>query len=318
MLDLDSLELRDELTLSREVSTPGERADLFNRVRRGEQVRLRRGVYVSAAAWARLDPAARNRWESQATVALSGRDIVISHHSAAALWRMPWFGQLPTATHTVDDFAKGGRSSFELIRHTVGIPEITERIDGVRVTTLARTVVDLCRISTFQQSVVIADAALHRTAHPLPHFPRTLLTSEHLAAELSLVHLRQGRTKARRAIDFADGSADRPGESLSRVNIALAGLSAPRLQVPLRGASGKRWFVDFWWPQFNLIGEFDGNMKYTDPEFLRGRTPQRALIDEKRREDDLRAAGHGMSRWPWETAMSIPRLRQHLLLAGVR
>jgi hypothetical protein len=318
MLDLDSQELRDRLTLSREVSTPGERAALFNRVRRGELVRLRRGVYVSAAAWAPLDPAERNRWESQAAVALAGRDIVISHHSAAALWRMPWFGQLPTATHTLDDFAKGGRSSFELIRHTVGIPEATERIDGVRVTTLARTVVDLCRAATFQQGVVIADAALRRTTHPLPHLPRTSLTREHLAAELSLVHLRQGTAKARRVIDFADAAADRPGESLSRVNIALAGLSAPKLQVPLRGASGKQWTVDFWWPQFNLIGEFDGDMKYTDAEFLRGRTPKQALIDEKRREDDLRAAGHGMSRWPWETAISLPRLRRLLLAAGVR
>lgn len=318
MLDLDSLELRDRLTLSREIPTAGERAALFNRVRRGEMVRLRRGVYVLAAEWALLDLAAKNRWESQAAVALVGRDLVISHHSAAELWRLPWFGELPTQTHTVDDFAKGGRSSSELIRHTVGIPKLTERIDGVCVTTLARTVADLCRASTFQQGVVIADAALRRTTHPLPHFPRTSLTREHLAAELALVHLRQGTAKARRVIDFADGAADRPGESLSRVNMALAGFSAPKLQVPLRGASGKWWTVDFWWPQFNLIGEFDGNMKYTDAEFLHGRTPNEALIDEKRREDDLRAAGHGMSRWPWDTAISLPRLRRHLLAAGVR
>ena len=92
----------------------------------------------------------------------------------------------------------------------------------------------------------------------------------------------------------------------------------PQLQVAIEGASGQVYIVDFWWPEFNMIGEFDGNAKYTDPEFLRGRTPEQALIDEKRREDDLRAAGHGMTRWHWQIACSLNRLRAHLLAAGIR
>ncbi len=41
----------------------------------------------------------------------------------------------------------------------------------------------------------------------------------------------------------------------------------PQLQVALRGASGRVYVVDFWWPEFNMIGEFDGNIKYADLEF---------------------------------------------------
>ena len=67
-----------------------------------------------------------------------------------------------------------------------------------------------------------------------------------------------------------------------------------------------------------MIGEFDGDAKYTDPEFLRGRTPEQALLDEKLREDDLRAAGHGMCRWRWATAMSVHSLQAHLRAAGIR
>jgi hypothetical protein len=89
-------------------------------------------------------------------------------------------------------------------------------------------------------------------------------------------------------------------------------------KVALAGASGRIYIVDFWWPQFNMIGEFDGDAKYTDPEFLRGRTPEQALLDEKLREDDLRAAGHGMCRWRWSTAMSVHSLHAHLRAAGIR
>jgi hypothetical protein len=144
-----------------------------------------------------------------------------------------------------------------------------------------------------------------------------VVTRNDLEAELVRIPLRQGRRKATRVVEFADGAADRPGESMSRASIHLAGLEMPLLQQWLRGASGKWYVVDFWWPRLRLIGEFDGKYKYTDEEFLRGRTPEQAVYDEKLREDDLRAAGHGMSRWNWELALSPQRLSSHLQHAGV-
>ena len=146
----------------------------------------------------------------------------------------------------------------------------------------------------------------------------TFLDQSELRRELTEVALRHGSARAARVIDFANGLADRPGESLSRLNIASAGLTSPILQAPLRGASGRLWHCDFWWPDFNMIGEFDGEAKYSDPLFLGGRTPAEALRDEKIREDDLRAAHYGMSRWGWNTAISMPRLRAHLIAAGIR
>ena len=79
-----------------------------------------------------------------------------------------------------------------------------------------------------------------------------------------------GGSTARRAIEFADAVADRPGESVSRANMQCSGISRPQLQVALAGASGLVYIVDFWWPEFDMIGEFDGNREYTDPAFLRG------------------------------------------------
>lgn len=84
------------------------------------------------------------------------------------------------------------------------------------------------------------------------------------------------------------------------------------------GASGKTYIVDFWWERFNVIGEFDGKYKYTDPSYMNGRSSQQVLYEEKLREDDLRAASHGFTRWPWATAISPVLLREHLRRAGVR
>ena len=105
---------------------------------------------------------------------------------------------------------------------------------------------------------------------------------------------------------------------MSRVSILRAGLTAPLLQVPLRGASGKEYFVDFFWPEFNVVGEFDGKAKYTDPAFLRGRTAEQAVYDEKLREDDLRAVPYGFTRWKWSTAISPAALGALLSRARVR
>ncbi|CAN5389028.1 hypothetical protein BH09ACT1_BH09ACT1_15320 [soil metagenome] len=99
--------------------------------------------------------------------------------------------------------------------------------------------------------------------------------------------------------------------------MSIAGLTKPRLQEPFRGASGREYEVDFWWPETNLIGEFDGKFKYADEAYRQGRTPAQVVYDEKLREDDLRAAGHRMSRWNWEIAISPTRLRDHLMAAGV-
>jgi hypothetical protein len=309
---------REHLVLSSELPTPGERSRFFAEVRRGEFVAILRGVYVRKDVWSTMDRHARYRARVKAAAALYGEGLVFARESAAAMWRLPSVGPWPDRVHVLEPNAPGGRSSMALARHTVGVPDRTVTIDGLTVTSLERTVVDLARAVSFGGAVTVADAALRRTVHPQQGVPRTFVTREDLLRELDQVPLKQGFVKARRVIEFANGAADRPGESMSRVSMSLAGLPAPQLQATILGASGKAWTVDFWWPEFNLIGEFDGKYKYTDQEFLRGRTPEQAVIDEKLREDDLRAARHGMSRWDWTKAVSPRLLSAHLIAAGLR
>lgn len=308
----------DRLLHVRHLLSTSERAAVARRAHQGELVAVSRGVYLETSVWEALDRHARYR---VGVAAIGGRlepDTIFSHDSAAALWRLPWVGRWPQKVHVTVDPTSGGRSDASVFRHTTGVPDAFEPIDGLRVTTLARTVADVARTSSFGNAVTVTDAALRRAAHPVEGVPPIAPTRDDLMAELAGVPLHQGVVKAARVIAFADGRADRPGESMSRVSIHRAGLTAPRLQEAMRGLSGRVWTVDFWWPEFNVIGEFDGKWKYTDLAFMNGRTPQQVMLDEKDREDDLRAAGHDFTRWHWGVAISPAAIRTRLLAAGVR
>ncbi|MBX3094218.1 MAG: hypothetical protein KF680_06745 [Cryobacterium sp.] len=309
---------RDQFVLTRDLRVPAERAEFFAQVRRGDYVAVLRGVYVAAQTWSRMRADERYRMLTLAVAARDGSGHVFSHQSAASLWRLPWVGSWPTVAHVTTERAAGGRSNASLFRHTLGLAQPLVAFDGVLATTLARTVIDVARVASFAQAVVVADAALRRTAHPIAGVPSTSLSRDDLVFELGATPLVRGCAKARAVVHFADGAADRPGESLSRVSMRAVGAPTPRLQEKVVGASGKVYFGDFFWPTTRLVGEFDGEAKYRDPEFLSGRTPEQALRDEKAREDDIRAAGYGMTRWGWAVARSPARMRAQLVAAGLR
>ena len=309
--------LPEAVILSRHLD-PAARKVLYARLHRSEVVRLHRGAYVESTLWQALESGAQHRGRALAVAIHFGEEFVFSHLSASALWRLPCVGSWPTRPHVVGARSGGGHSAAAFVRHGVGVPEHIEAISGLSVTTLPATVVDVAATVGFAHGVVVADAALRRNDHPVANVPRTSLHPEQLARELARIPWSHGSAKALRVIEFADGRADRPGESMSRVSMHLAGVTAPELQVRMLGASGRAYVVDFWWPRFNVIGEFDGKFKYTDPRYMNGRTPEQVLYDEKLREDDLRAAQHGFTRWPWATAVSPTLLRAHLGRAGVR
>jgi hypothetical protein len=309
--------LMTQLVLVRETLTPGERRALFRSAERGQIVRLRPGVYIRADAWRGLSPEDRFLARIAAAVASEPGPIILSGLSAAALWRLPLIGSPPRRPEVISQGANGGRSAGSLIRHGVGIPESVVDFGSFAITSLARTLVDVARTESFETAVAMTDFSL-RAPSPKDRGRLTeRVTKDQLAEELESLAPTTGDARARSVSDFADGRSGSAGESLSRVAIHRLGFPAPDLQVPFVDAKGTM-EVDFWWEDVRGIGEFDGEGKYLRDEYTHGRTTAQVVIDEKNRENRLRAQNTSVARWDWREARSLPALGEKLLSLGLR
>ena len=257
----------------------------MRRMLRGEWAAVARGYYADATAWSRLSPRDHHLALAGAYVA-SRPDVVLSHRTAALLHGLPLL--TPPALITLSK-ANGSDVRREDLRVVVTPVDSAARtkVRGLAVTSVARTVVDCARTSDFAEAVVIADAAL----------AFGLVTPSELAATAAAQSHWPGVPAARRVLSFADGRAETPGESLSRITLARLGLPRPDLQVEIVAPDGTVWRVDFLWRAERVIGEFDGRVKYA------GDRGADALFAEKVREDGLREIGFIVVRWIWSDLM---------------
>lgn len=234
----------------------------------------------------------------------------MSHRSAAILWGVPLLGRYDGLVHARTTMAAGTRSEHGFRKHAVAdLDQHVVEAAGFSATSLERTVVDLALSESFSSGVVAVDWLL-----------RAGVRKDDLYRVLDEASPKQWRAKAERAIDFGDPASGSVGESWSRTQMEESGLVMPELQTRFFDGLGFIGAVDFYWPQFNLIGEFDGIGKFTDPTMLAGREPRQALADEKRREDRLRASDRhpNITRWLWEVLPTAGRLPALLMQAGVR
>ena len=291
-------------------------ADL--RLRRGAEQgllhRVSRGAYVEAARWTALDAGGRYALVVHAAAAARRTELALSHQSAAVLWGLPLLEAWPREVHFLVERASGGRSDPGVRKLAVRLDprDITTR-HGVLCTTVVRTVVDLAGTLDLKSAVAVADRAL---AVDRSGRAPTLATRADLLEQWERMLPFRGSVRARAVIDFASHLSGSPGESGSRVNIALSGFPEPILQHPFV-VDGKLVFVDFFWIEEESVGEADGKVKYFDPVMLAGRTAADVVYEEKRREDGVRRQVRGFTRWDFQVAMSQARLRARLLQLGL-
>ncbi len=257
--------------------------------------------------WDPLTPGARHAAFVHATAMRCDEESppLFSHASAAAIWGLPAIDPWPSrADALVSD--ERVRSSRLVIKH-VGPEDRTREVDGLRVTSPARTVVDLARTASLAHGVAAAD-------HVLRH---GLCAAGDLAAEVAAVPPRTpGRPRAVLVVDLADARSMSAGESLSRTQLFVLNMPRPDLQVSFVDADGHIGDVDFGWE--GVVGEFDGRVKYSLPEGLPADEAGRVLWAEKIREDRLRRLGLGVARWTWRDAKDVRRLQAILMPHGLR
>jgi len=286
-------------------------SDLRTLRNRGHLTSLRRGCYLAGPA--PREPAERHRIQARAALELLTTTATLCHASAAVLHDLPTWRIPLRRVHVVRAQGSGGRLHRQVHLWTAPLtPSEIVLVDGLPVTSVARTVVDLARSVPFESALATADAAL----------ARRLVTRTELDRALARAKEWRGCPLARSVVAFADGRAESVGESRSRLALAQAGLLPPVLQWEVRGADGRVvGRTDFGWPAHRVGGEFDGRTKYG--RLLRpGQDPGDALFDEKLREDELRSEGVTIVRWTWsdlaDFASTATRLRRALNAPGTR
>ncbi|WP_313317518.1 hypothetical protein [Gordonia sputi] len=212
---------------------------------------------------------------------------VLSHVSAATMLGLRMLKPNLSHVHMTTGRASGG--SVRSLRHLHGVPlsddEITE-VDGIRVTSIERTAVDVASSGDFAQAMTVLEAALAAGADRAK------------MSEILGFRRRRGAQHARRALPLASGLSQSVGESWSSAQMYEADLPVPRQQHRFICPSGT-YETDFDWDG-KLIGEFDGLAKYG--RLLReGESPKDAVVREKLREDELRGLDTMVLRWVWAT-----------------
>src|SRR5690242_9228506 len=75
----------------------------------------------------------------------------------------------------------------------------------------------------------------------------------------------RGVRRAAKALDVADGSAESPPESLTRMLLVAAGFPRPVTQIVVRDDDGHPVYrLDMGWPQYKVAVEYDGAQHWTD------------------------------------------------------
>lgn len=262
-------------------------------VKNHDLVRLGGGAYAAVAdlpadEWGRRDELYRLRCIGIST---AGRAVqnVLSHQSAAAVHGIALLDPDTTRVHTTNSTRAGGAKTVHRFVHPGPLrdADIVE-VDGVRVTSLVRTAVDLaCAENDFAKALTIFDGALRRGA-----------TVDQLTTELK-ARRRVGAAIARYALAHSDADSASVGESWSRAQMIEADLPTPELQKYYLLPAQDAW-VDFDWSGV-LTGEFDGEGKYLGGLRADDARADQVVLQEKRRQDQLEALGLKVIRWTWDT-----------------
>ena len=272
-------------------------------VRRGALTRLRRGVYAVPAEPS--SPTDFTLAHLRAVVSRLSDRAVLSHESAAVVHQM-WIPGPPSAVVHVTVPGQAERWAAGLRVHASGLPaELVTVVGGLRVTTVARTAIDLAKGRTLPHAVVATDGGLRRLIEDVrPQAAQELRTRtvpddvmrparDLLEEAFSSVWSWPGTRVVRTALDILEPASESPFESWSRGWMEGVGLPRPVVNAEVFGSSGRQYFGDFVWRGRRLIGEADGIGKYGLGELA----VRESLRAERARQADLEAAGWRFVRW---------------------
>lgn len=279
--------LLDAAEQQRRCLVPPDRpsAEAFRRrIRTGEVMRPFPRMIVRTEYWESLQKIPRAQWRLVQN-AYKDRypDDALCSFSAALEYGL-WVSKTQlNKIHVVSPSPSHVRVSRYVHRHYRPSSDLVT-VNGVKLTTLMRTVLDCSLDAAFPEGLAIADSAIRFCALDLDLF-RTYVWDHATGCA--------GAQRARMVAAFADGRAENGGESIVRGKIIELGYVAPSgLQVEFEDpvAKGSTFRVDMLFSREDgaeVICEVDGWDKYGET----ARETKHALVKERQRESHLTALG---------------------------
>jgi very-short-patch-repair endonuclease len=227
---------------------------------------------------------ATGRQEAMAACLWAGETAVLSHSAAGVLWALD--GVVARWVEVTVPEPRDPRSPLAVVHRTRVLLDVDRTtLDGIPITTPARTIVDLAGDLGEEALDAAFESGLRRGLFTVP-FVRWRL--QELGGK--------GRAGAARLRAMVD--ARRPGDRVleSRLEVKVwrlllrSGLPKPVRQHPIR-LGGRRYRLDFAWPAFRVAVEADGFAAHGG---------RRAFHADRRRTSSLVSAGWRVVPVTWE------------------
>ena len=241
-------------------------------LQRGEVVQLGVGTFIRAGA-----PYMRRMQAIHRTRAITMGERPVSALGAAAVH---W---LCTPAHLPDHVRQLPRA-----RDLTAAP--LERHGRLLVPARAWAALDVARGQELPGALVPLDCYLRNSAHPAAR--------AQLLEAAERMHGWPGTAQVQAALQYASPLSGSALESHSFGLFVDGGLPLPERQTRFV-IDGRTHYVDFFWPDFRLIGEADGEMKFDEEG--------RAQYEAHRRQGRLQKLGIPVVRWGWDEVLRDPQ-----------
>ena len=281
------------------------------RVTQGSIVRVHRGLYAVKEYWERLDPLEQvrhimrslGRWHEQ---------WVFCGASAAIMHGLECSYRQSRPIHVAVGKSRRAKNQATIRYHALTDSDAVV-IDGVKVTSIQRTLVDCAAMMPFRYALSPIDAALRQER----------ISKERLLAYVDSPPMLRDRERVRAVLAMGDGRSENGGESECRAVLQEMGFPVHRLQVefPCRAHPGRVHRVDFLWVREDgtlVAAELDGVCKFMDPSRTSGRAVKQVVDAERERQECLRRSGVDMVRMYYSDLDNPRALTRRLEEARVR
>jgi Protein of unknown function (DUF559) len=182
----------------------------------------------------------------------SRRRGILAGYSASALHGAKWID--PTLPAAIIDTNRHPVAGVQTWEERIDIDEI-EILGDMRVTTPARTALDLARRLPLGVAVAAVDALTQATDLKMADIE--LLVDRYSG--------RRGVRAARAALALVDGGAQSPKETWLRLLLMRAGFPRPQTQIVVRNEWGWREaYLDMGWEDIKVAVEYDGDQHRSD------------------------------------------------------